>query len=89
MIEGEVIEGSFEVVNKQTDRPLVVIQIVTGCGCTTVEFDYAPIAPRGRRRVTYRFDSRGQFGQQFKSIEVISAQRQVATVYLQGQVDVQ
>ncbi len=86
MAEGEVIEGSFEVVNGLADKPLVVIQIITECGCTSVEFDYAPIPAGGSRVGTYRFDSHGQLGQQLKSVEVISAGREVGRFYLQGEV---
>lgn len=86
MAEGEIIEGTFEVVNNSPDKPLVIIQIVTGCGCTAVDFSFEPIPAGESRSVTYRFDSKGRLGQQLKSIEVISAERQVASVYLKGEV---
>lgn len=83
--EGDVVEGRFRVANV-SDKPLVIVQVITGCGCTTADYDPAPIAAGDTVTVKWRFDSRGRFGQQFKSIEIITAERQCATVYLDGQV---
>lgn len=83
--EGDVVEGRFRVVNV-SDKPLVIVQVITGCGCTTADYDPAPIAAGDTVTVKWRFDSRGRFGQQFKSIEIITAERQCATVYLDGEV---
>ncbi|WP_297626348.1 DUF1573 domain-containing protein [uncultured Rikenella sp.] len=83
--EGEVLEGRFRVANL-SERPLVIVQVITGCGCTTADYDPAPIAPGDTILMTWRFDSRGRLGQQFKSIEIITAERQCATVYLDGEV---
>ena len=85
MAEGEVIEGRFRVANV-SDKPLVIVQMITGCGCTTADYDPAPIPAGDTITVQWRFDSRGRFGQQFKSIEIITAERQCATVYLDGEV---
>lgn len=83
--EGDVVEGRFRVANV-SDKPLVIVQVITGCGCTTADYDPAPIAAGDTVTVKWRFDSRGRFGQQFKSIEIITAERQCATVYLDGEV---
>lgn len=83
--EGDVVEGSFGLRNA-TQRPVVVLQVITGCGCTTAEIDPSPVAPGEERTVTFRFDSRDRFGQQFKSIEIVTADRQRATVYLEAEV---
>ncbi|MCC8062274.1 MAG: DUF1573 domain-containing protein, partial [Rikenellaceae bacterium] len=83
--EGDVVEGRFRVVNV-SDKPLVIVQMITGCGCTTADYDPAPVPAGDSITVTWRFDSRGRFGQQFKSIEIITAERQCATVYLDGEV---
>ena len=83
--EGDVVEGRFRVANG-SDRPLVIIQVISGCGCTTADYDPAPIQPGDTIVMTWRFDSRGRYGQQFKSIEIITAERQCATVYLSGEV---
>lgn len=85
--EGDVVEGGFRVANV-SDKPLVIVQMITGCGCTTADYDPAPIPPGDTITVKWRFDSRGRFGQQFKSIEIITAERQCATVYLDGEVHV-
>lgn len=83
--EGDVVEGRFRVANV-SDKPLVIVQMITGCGCTTADYNPAPIPPGDTITVKWRFDSRGRFGQQFKSIEIITAERQCATVYLDGEV---
>lgn len=83
--EGDVVEGRFGIVNR-TNRPLVIVQVITGCGCTTADYDPEPIRPGDTIAMTWRFDSRGRYGQQFKSIEIITAERQCATVYLSGEV---
>lgn len=83
--QGDVIEGNFTIANKSA-KPLVIIEIITGCGCTTADYDPQPIAPQGQRQVKYRFDSKSRQGHQFKSIEVITSDRVVATVYLDGEV---
>lgn len=85
MAEGEVVEGRFRVANR-SDKPLVIVQVITGCGCTTADYDPAPIAAGDTIVMRWRFDSRGRFGQQFKSIEIVTAERQCATVYLDGEV---
>lgn len=82
---GDMVEGRFRVANV-SDKPLVIVGVITGCGCTTADYDPRPIPAGDTVTVTWRFDSRGRFGQQFKSIEVITADRQCATVYLEGEV---
>lgn len=87
--EGDVVEGRLRVANR-SDKPLVIVQVITGCGCTTADYDPAPIPAGDTVGMTWRFDSRGRYGQQFKSIEIIAAtgdgRRQCATVYLMGEV---
>lgn len=85
MAVGERLQGRFRVVNS-SDKPLVIVEVITGCGCTTADYDPSPLAPGEERVMTWQFDSRGRFGQQFKSIEIVTAERQCATVYLDGEV---
>lgn len=84
--EGDIVQGTFRVENKSVDRPLVIVQVITGCGCATVDYDAKPIPAGESREIKYQFDSRGRYGQQFKSIEIITAEREVATVYLESEV---
>lgn len=85
MAVGERLQGRFRVVNT-SDKPLVIVEVITGCGCATADYDPSPLAPGEGRVMTWQFDSRGRFGQQFKSIEIVTAERQCATVYLDGEV---
>lgn len=70
--EGEVVAGMFVVVNDK-QRPLVISNIVTGCGCTTTQYDSQPIMPGEEREIKYMFDTRGRRGVQLKTIDIISA----------------
>ncbi len=85
LLEGDVVEGEIALRNNGS-KPLVILQVITGCGCTTTDYDPAPIAPSTERIITYRFDTRGRLGDQSKSIEIITADRQVATLYLMAEV---
>lgn len=87
ILSGEVLEGAFTIHNV-SESPLVILQIITGCGCTTVSYETQPIAPDEERLVRYRFDSNGRFGAQFQPIEIITSDRDVATVYVRADVQV-
>lgn len=83
--DGEVLKSSFKVVNLEP-RPVVIVNVITGCGCTTVEYDTKPIAQNEERLIEFTFDSSGRVGWQFKSIDVITADRTVARIFFEAQV---
>lgn len=53
-----------------TDRPLLIETYERSCGCTTLEYDRKPIAPGEFSAVNLRFDSRGEWGWQLRTIGI-------------------
>ncbi len=52
------------------EEPLVIKNVNTSCGCTSVEYEKRPIAPGREGNFSLRFDSRGMYGMQLKLIEI-------------------
>lgn len=70
--EGEVITGLFAIENN-SNTPLAILDIQTGCGCTSVKYDNEPIIGEQTRAVEFRFDSKGRFGSQIKDIMIVTS----------------
>lgn len=70
--EGEVVQYGAHLRNSGTE-PLVVKNISTSCGCTSVEYAKEPIAPGGEGSFSFRFDSRGMYGMQMKVMEIYTS----------------
>ena len=85
MAEGEVIKGDFTLHN-MGEKPVVIATVITGCGCTTAKYDKDPIMQDGKRTIEFVFDSKGRYGRQKKTIEVITAENEVIPVILTGDV---
>ena len=66
---GEVIKYDARLRNAGSE-PLVIKNISTSCGCTSVEYGKQPIAPGAEGSFSFRFDSRGMWGVQRKLIEI-------------------
>jgi hypothetical protein len=69
MRSGEVVRYDARVRNVGSE-PLVITDVSTSCGCTTLEYDKQPIAPGDEGRVSFRFDSGGMSGLQRKLVEI-------------------
>ncbi|MDR2894479.1 MAG: DUF1573 domain-containing protein [Alistipes sp.] len=69
---GEVIRYDARLRNVGTE-PLVVRNITTSCGCTSVEYTREPIAPGASGEFSFSFDSRGMWGTQLKLIEIATS----------------
>lgn len=82
LMEGEVVQAQF-ILQNNSDKPLVIASTVTGCGCTAVKYDTAPIMPNKSTEFTITFDSKDQYGKQLKTIEIISADAHVARIMLE------
>jgi hypothetical protein len=67
--EGEVIQYDARLRNVGSE-PLVIKDISTSCGCTSVEYEKQPIASGEESGFSFRFDSRGMYGVQMKLIEI-------------------
>lgn len=83
--EGEVLSGAFAIANK-SEKPAVIANVVTGCGCTTVDYDTKPIKPNEERVINFLFDTRGRRGWQLKSIEVVTTDYMKATIFIEAEI---
>lgn len=74
--------------HNRTRRPLAIVSYARSCGCTTLTFDNQPLMPDEKRPVTMTFDSRGQRGWQFKTVEVTFAGKQrPLKLYIEAEVE--
>lgn len=71
LIDGEVVEYSFEFTNTGgTD--LVLTKVSATCGCTIPTYDRKPIRPGDKGKITVKFNSENRNGNQNKTISVLS-----------------
>lgn len=69
------------------DRPLVILDVVTTCGCTVPEFSRKPITPGGKTQITVTFDPTNRPGTFTKELGVYSTdRRKIATLTIRGNV---
>jgi hypothetical protein len=66
---GEVVQYNARLRNTGTE-PLVIKEIATSCGCTSVEYEKQPVPPGGEGHFSFRLDTRGMWGMQMKMIEI-------------------
>lgn len=66
---GEIVRYDARLRNAGTE-PIVIKNIRTSCGCTSVEYDGRPVAPGAEGTFSFSFDSRGMYGMQMKLIEI-------------------
>jgi len=83
--QGDIYNGEFTVRNIG-EKPLVILSIITGCGCTTTSYDTKPIPPGEDRTISFSFDSKGRMGLQFKTIDLVTNQSLGASVILTGEI---
>lgn len=69
MHAGEIAVQELLLINR-TGSPTAVVSYDRSCGCVGVEFDSRPLAPDRTQRVTVSFDSRGERGWQFKTLDL-------------------
>ena len=71
----------------RTDRPLVILDVVTSCGCTVPQFSRKPVLPGEKTQITVTFDPANRPGVFSKDLTVYSSQRQkIATLTIGGEV---
>jgi hypothetical protein len=87
MSAGEVIRYDAWLRNVDT-IPLVITEVDTSCGCTSVEYDKQPIQPNQKAHFSFQFDSRGQMsGRQVKYIDIhTSASKNRYTIIISAEV---
>lgn len=70
-----------------SDRPLVILDVVTTCGCTVPEFSKQPILPGAETRITVTYDPTNRPGTFDRELWVYSSDRKrIATLTIRGQV---
>jgi hypothetical protein len=72
MRSGEVVRYDAGIRNTGSE-PLVIRNVSTSCGCTTLEYEKQPIAPGAEGRISIRFDSGGMSGMQRKLVEITTS----------------
>ncbi len=69
------------------DRPIVVLDVVTSCGCTVPEFSRKPVRPADSIRIAVTYDPQNRPGVFSKELSVYSSDRKkVATLTIGGTV---
>lgn len=85
--QGQNFDATFRFVN-QGNRPALISEVRTSCGCTATDYSSDPIPPGGRSEIKVTFNSFGREGYQKKSINVIGNTFPPRTLlYLQGFVE--
>ncbi len=67
---GEIAVLSLWLAN-ETEHPIVLSDYRRSCGCTTLEFTAQPIPPNRARQLPLTFDSRGEWGWQLKTVDLL------------------
>ncbi len=67
---GEIAVLSLWLAN-ETAHPIVLSDYRRSCGCTTLEFTAQPIPPNRARQLPLTFDSRGEWGWQLKTVDLL------------------
>lgn len=80
------VSHTFTGVNRG-DSPLVLLDVVTSCGCTVPEFSRRPVLPGASTRITVTFDPANRPGVFAKELAVYSSEREkIATLAIRGNV---
>ena len=69
------------------DKPLVILDVVTTCGCTVPDFSRQPVTPKGKTQITVTYDPANRPGAFTKTLGVYSTdRRKIATLTVRGSV---
>lgn len=80
------VSHTFTAENR-SDRPIVILDVVTSCGCTVPEFSKRPIRAGEKATVKITYDPRDRPGAFSKEIDVYSSERKrIATLSITGNV---
>jgi len=85
MNEGETVMTKFLVRNR-SGKTLQIDRIHSGCGCTSAVWSKEPLEDGDNVPVTLFFNSNGQFGKQFKTIEIWSIEGEMCRIFLATEV---
>lgn len=81
------VSHTFTGVNRG-DEPVVLLDVVTSCGCTVPEFSRKPVLPGAATRITVTYDPANRPGMFSKELGVYSSdRRKIATLTVSGNVE--
>lgn len=83
--EGEILAGTFKLKNHYA-KPMVIANVVTGCGCTTTQYDTKPIKTGEERLINFTFDTKGRQGWQLKSIDIVTTDKMMARIFIEADI---
>lgn len=87
MREGEVVVKEF-LLRNEDDKPFVITDFKTNCGCITFDFNRQPVKPGEDKTVALRFDSRGYYGNVVKKTTVLTSfSEKPHTIYVEADVE--
>ncbi|MGL5683522.1 MAG: DUF1573 domain-containing protein [Marinifilaceae bacterium] len=66
-----IVEHTFHYKN-MTDKPIIIKDILTSCGCTTPEWTKTPVLPNTYGKITVKFNPKNRTGSFKKSIQIIT-----------------
>lgn len=69
--EGETVTHSFYFKNIG-EQNFVIKNIDSGCGCTTANYDKAPVKAGKEGKIEIAFNSSGRYGKQYKEISIFA-----------------
>lgn len=70
-----------------SDRPLVILDVTTTCGCTVPNFSRKPVLPGDETQITVTYDPAGRPGSFDRELWVYSSERKrIATLTIRGSV---
>ncbi|WP_295940487.1 DUF1573 domain-containing protein [uncultured Alistipes sp.] len=71
----------------RSDKPIVLLEVITTCGCTMPEFSKRPIRPGEKTSIKVTFDPTNRPGSFSKSLSIYSSERRkIATLTIEGNV---
>jgi hypothetical protein len=85
--EGELLELSWRLKNTG-DRPLIVSNVATSCGCTVADKPKEPIGINEEGKINVTFHTKGRLGLQRKDIYVLANNKSNAVQTLSFAVNV-
>ena len=84
---GEIAQLRLWLAN-ETSGPVVIAKYGRSCGCTTLEYDNQPINAGDAQQVTLTFDARGEWGWQFKTLDVsFAGARSPLRLFIEAEVE--
>ena len=69
LVQGDVVTGEFMLRN-ESSGPIVVLNVESSCGCTTVDYPKQPVMPGQVVSFPFRVDTEGFIGLQRKLITI-------------------